>query len=286
MRIAVFDDYRLGLLNDDRIHDLTPVLPGWRPGDTQFINEFIGSFGVLRPAIQRIVEHSAGLPLEQVVLRTPVPTPQHLLAAPLNYQAHRDEMQGSLTAGPGTADTLGFFLKAPASISDPSAPIELPNLPNRRIDFEAEIAVVVGKHMRAVSPEDALRHVYGYTIIFDMTVRMNETEREERTMRKSYSSFSPLGPWVTTTDEISDPRDLTLKAWRNGDLLQDASLNDLIVSVPELLSRASRVFELKPGDVYATGSPAGVGQVAPGDTILAESPQIGRLELQVSVRDW
>lgn len=105
-------------------------------------------------------------------------------------------------------------------------------------------------------------------------------------MRKSYASFSPMGPWTTTSDEIPDPREITLKAWRNGELRQDASLNELIVGVPDLLARASNVFELQPGDVYATGSPSGVGQVAPGDSLIVESPQIGRLELEVSVRDW
>lgn len=286
MRIAVFDDYRIGVIHNNRIHDLTVALPGWRSGDPAFVNLFVSSFPSLRPALSSIVAATDGISLERVAIRAPIPSPPHLLAAPLNYQAHRDEMTGPLTSGPGTAATLGFFLKAPGSISDPASHIELPNLPDRRIDFEAEVAVVVGRAMRAVSPEEALDYVFGYTIVLDMTLRMTETEREERTMRKSYASFSPMGPWTTTSDEIPDPREITLKAWRNGELRQDASLNELIVGVPDLLARASNVFELQPGDVYATGSPSGVGQVAPGDSLIVESPQIGRLELEVSVRDW
>jgi 2-keto-4-pentenoate hydratase/2-oxohepta-3-ene-1,7-dioic acid hydratase in catechol pathway len=286
MKIAVFDDFRVGAILDDSVHDLTPILPGWRPNTPEMTNAFFGSYRLLVPSIRSYVEISEGIPLGEVKLRPPAPAPRQLLAAPLNYQAHRDEMTGPLTSGPGTADTLGFFLKAPGSISDPDADIELPDLPERRMDFEAEIAVIVGRTMKAVEPENALDYVFGYTIVLDMTMRMTESDREERTMRKSFSTFTPMGPWAVTQDEISDPSDLTLKAWRNGELRQDASLEDLIVGVPELLARASRVLPLEPGDVYATGSPAGVGQISPGDTIVVEAPQIGRLEIGVRLRDW
>lgn len=286
MRIALFDDYRVGAVQDELIYDLTPALPGWTPGDEDFVNKFIKAYPHLQPALKSLVANGSGLPVKSVTFRAPAPKPRQLLAAPLNYQAHRDEMTGSLTSGAGTADNLGFFLKAPGSISDPSSRVELPALAGRRMDFEAEIAVVVGRCARGIAPEDALKYVFGYTIILDMTLRMTETEREERTMRKSYATFSPMGPWIVTSDEIADPSAITLKAWRNGELRQDATLRDLIVSVPQLLSRASHVLPLEPGDVYATGSPAGVGQVTPGDTIVVDSPQIGRLELEITTRLW
>jgi 2-keto-4-pentenoate hydratase/2-oxohepta-3-ene-1,7-dioic acid hydratase in catechol pathway len=119
-----------------------------------------------------------------------------------------------------------------------------------------------------------------------MSLRMTETKREERTQRKSYATFTPMGPWITTADEVPDPSAITLKAWRNEELRQDACLKDLIVDVPELISRASHVVPLDVGDVYATGSPAGVGQVQPGDQITLESPQLGTMTLDVATRPW
>jgi 2-keto-4-pentenoate hydratase/2-oxohepta-3-ene-1,7-dioic acid hydratase in catechol pathway len=285
MKIAVFDDYRIGAVDGSGVRDLTPLLPGWRP-EPAFVNAFVERFDVLRPAIDVAAATFEPIPLDQVRLRAPIPRPTQLLAAPLNFRAHREEMTGAITSGPGTAAELGFFLKASGSISDPAADIELPDLPDRRFDFEGEIAVVMGRAARNVRPERILDHVFGYTILFDMTMRMTETQREERTMRKSYASFSPMGPWIVTADEVRDPAALTIRVWRNGELRQDASLADLIVDVPNLLSRASAVLPLEPGDVYTTGSPAGVGQVTPGDIVEAEAPAIGRLRLQVSTRPW
>ncbi|HEX5465511.1 MAG TPA: fumarylacetoacetate hydrolase family protein [Candidatus Limnocylindrales bacterium] len=285
MRIARFDGGRIGLIEEGAIRDISPVLVGWRP-DAAYMNDFIAHFDELRPTIATYAASVAPQALEEVRLEAPVPRPTQLLAAPLNFQAHRDEMKGPLTAGAGTAAELGFFVKAAGSIAGPSDDVLLPDLPDRRFDFEGEIAVVVGRAARAVPAERVLDHVLGYTILFDMTMRMTETAREERTMRKSFATFSPLGPWIVTRDEIPDPSRLGLKVWRNGELRQDASLRDLIVDIPNLLARASAVLELQPGDVYTTGSPAGVGQVHVGDEIEADAPLIGRLRLRVAQRPW
>src|SRR5690606_8595842 len=131
----------------------------------------------------------------------------------------------------GTARELGFFLKSPGSVSGPTTPITLPDLPGRRFDFEAEIAVIIGTAGEDIPEEQALDHVLGYTLVLDMTMRMTETEREERSLRKSFRTFTPMGPWITTADGIPDPREMATKAWRNGELRQDASLSDRIVSV-------------------------------------------------------
>lgn len=295
MRIAVFDDHRIGAVvpagdggTARVVHDLTGLLPGWAPGHPHLVNAFVAAFPALRPAIESLV--TAGdpppRPLDAVQLRAPVPRPVQLLAAPLNYRAHRDEMTGPLTSGKGTAHELGFFLKASGSISGPADAVLIPPLPGRRVDFEGEVAVVVGRRLQGASPDEALAAVFGYTILLDMTLRMTETEREERTMRKSYATFSPMGPWVVTADEVPDPARLSLRTWHNGQLCQQATLAELIVGVPDLLSRASHVLPLEPGDVYSTGSPAGVGQVVPGDRIEVEVPAIGRLAVDVAARPW
>lgn len=286
MKLAVFDDLRPGLVVGDQVYDLAWTVPGWRPEDPAGINAFLARWAHREPELRDEATSGPSLPLSSVTLRAPVPLPTQVLAAPLNFAAHREEMSGPITAGPGTAQELGFFLKSSRSVSDFTSPILLPGLEGRRIDFEAEVAVVIGKEARAVSPEDALEHVLGYTLVLDMSLRMTETDREERTQRKSYATFTPMGPWITTSDEVPDPAAITLKAWRNGELRQDACLADLIVSVPDLISRASHVVPLGAGDVYATGSPAGVGQVQPGDEITLESPQLGSMTLTVATRPW
>ena len=286
MKLATFDDLRPGLVVGDDVYDLVPLLPGWRPEDPAAVHGFLAAADSLRPAIEALVARTDPQSLSAVTLRAPSPLPGQVLAAPLNFQAHRDEMTGPLTAGSGTANELGFFLKSSRSVSDPVDPVLLPDMPGRRFDFEAEVAVVIGRTARGVSPEDALDHVLGYTLVLDMTLRMTETERQERTQRKSYATFTPMGPWITTADEVPDPSAITLRAWRNDELRQEATLKDLIVDVPELVSRASHVLPLEPGDVYATGSPAGVGQVQAGDVIRVESPMLGSLVVSVETRPW
>jgi len=292
MRIAVFDDHRIGAVVDrdghDVVYDLTGLVPGRPPGDPYVVNAFVAAFPALRPAIDELI--AAGdpvpLPLERVRLRPPIPRPVNLLAAPVNYRAHREEMTGPLSTGGGTANEMGFFVKATGSISGPADDILLPPIADRRFDFEGEVAVVVGARLQGAGPDEALAGVFGYTILLDMTMRMTETQREERPMRKSYATFSPLGPWIVTADEVPDPARLSLRTWCNGELRQQATLDQLIVSVPDLLSRASHVLPLEPGDVYTTGSPAGVGQVVPGDRIEVEVPAIGRLAVDVAARPW
>src|SRR5581483_4782388 len=137
-----------------------------------------------------------------------------------------------------TADSLGFFLKAAGSISGADDPIELPLKlhPDRRFDHEGEIAFVIGREARAVPPEQAIDYVFGYTIMIDATLRGSETHSEERVQRKSFASFSPMGPCLATADELTDWRSLNVKLWLNGEQRQDARPEDMIVDIPNLLS--------------------------------------------------
>jgi len=285
MKIAVFDDCRIGVVNAGGIHDVSAALAAWQPNRPWMVNEFIERFDELRPAVLKLCDE-VPIPLADVRLRAPVPRPINFLAAPLNYRAHQSEMTGVMSSGIDTAERLGFFVKAVGSISGPADAIELPNRPERRFDYEGEIAVVIGRRAAGVPAERALEHVFGYTLLLDMTMRMTEDHREERTMRKSFSTFSPMGPWITTHDEAGDPSALSLRLWVNGELRQTGALTDLIVNVPEMISRASAVLPLEAGDVYTTGSPAGVGQIVPGDVIEVESPSIGRMRVEVAARAW
>ncbi len=287
VRIAVFDNWRIGVVSDRGLHDVTDVVPDWSPAmGPHAMTAFIAHFAELRPRVEQLAAERPARSLEAITLRPPVPRPMHLFAAPRNFREHQREMQGALSAGGGSAIDLGFFLKATGSISGPADAIELPARPGRRFDYEGEIAFVVGKEARAVSRERAIEYVFGYTILIDATMRMTETQREERVLRKSFWTFSPMGPFVVTADEVPDPSALSLRLWRNGQLAQDASLRDLILDVPGLIEQASAVLPLQPGDVYTTGSPAGVGQIEPGDVLRVEVPEIGQMTLEVRSRDW
>ena len=186
-----------------------------------------------------------------------------------------------------SAETLGFFLKATGSICGAADAIDLPlrDLPDRRFDYEGEIAFVVGREARAVAAADAQQYIFGYTAVIDVTLRGTEHVKEERVQRKSFASFSPMGPCVVTADEL-DWRDTSVKLSVNGIERQHARALDMIVDIPTLLSRASHVLPLQCGDVYTTGSPPGVGRLAPGDTIATDAHGIGCMTLAVRIRDW
>ncbi|MHB8619440.1 MAG: fumarylacetoacetate hydrolase family protein [Chloroflexota bacterium] len=296
MRVVVFDDQRIGVLKDGGVVDVSSLIPGWQPGDVHGMSRLIAAGEDARARVEAAATQGRERPLDQVRLRAPVPAPTHLLAAPVNFGDHRDEMrqQGYIKPGTGpggtgeTADTLGFFMKAAGSISGPGDGIELPvkDYPDRRFDHEGEIAFVVGREAKGVSPENALDFVFGYTILVDVTLRGTPERTEERVQRKSFATFSPMGPCITTADEIADFRQLSVKLWLNGELKQDARASDMIVDIPNLLSRASHVMPLRPGDVYTTGSPPGVGRIVPGDTVLVRCDAIGGMTLRVKARDW
>lgn len=286
MRLATFNGNRLGVVDADGVHDVTARasealdLP-W----PWLVNGVLAKLADA-PGWLTVADRADTLPGDRVAFGPPVPQPTHVFAAPLNFRQHVDEMKGPIASGAGTAENLGFFLKATGAISGASDGILLPPLPERRFDYEGEIAFVIGREAKAVAPEEALEYIVGYTILIDATMRMTETAREERSLRKSFATFAPIGPWLVTADEIPDPSALRLRLWVNDELRQDSSLADLIVDIPHLLSRASHVVAMRPGDVFATGSPAGVGQLHVGDRVVATVAEIGSLELGVRARGW
>lgn len=187
-----------------------------------------------------------------------------------------------------TAEELGFFIKATGSITGPQEPIELPlkTYPGRRFDHEGEIAFVISKYAKAIAPEKAMNYIFGYTMMIDATMRNSAERSEERVQRKSFASFSPMGPCIVTADEVGNWQDLNVKLFLNGEQRQDARAIDMIVNIPNLLSRASHVLPLRPGDVYMTGSPAGVSPLSAGDTVVVEGKGIDRMTLSVVERGW
>jgi 2-keto-4-pentenoate hydratase/2-oxohepta-3-ene-1,7-dioic acid hydratase in catechol pathway len=211
-------------------------------------------------------------------LLPPIPWPGQLVAAAANYHEHAREM----AARPGSTLNEGLqgevFLKAPASVVGHGATVTLPNMPGREIHHEAELGVIIGRRMYQVPEANALEYVFGYTCLMDLTVR----GRGDRSRRKSYAGFTPLGPWLVTSDEIPDPQGLSVRLWCNGQIRQDGTTRDMVYSVAELLAYASAVMPLHPGDVLASGTPSGVGPIQPGDHVEMEVGGIGRLAVDIA----
>ncbi|GGN22628.1 fumarylacetoacetate hydrolase family protein [Streptomyces fuscichromogenes] len=212
--------------------------------------------------------------LGEVALRPVVPEPSKIIAAPVNYRDHQAEMNEAYHI-----DALGIFLKAPSSVLAHQGTIRLPYT-DRRFDQEGELALVIGRPGRDIAVADALDHVAGYTCLLDITMRGGE----DRSTRKSFDTFTPVGPYLVTPDEVGPLESLTLRTWVGEELRQDADIKDLIWSVPRLIAYASSVMTLRTGDIITTGTPAGVGTIADGDRITVEIDRVGRLEASVSAR--
>ena len=284
MRLARFDDNRIGLVEGDCLRDVSAaldVLPAVRyplpPGDL-----LIGRLDAVLARAREIAPSSPRLPLTEVVLRSPVANPGKVVAAPVNYQKHLDEVRGDAQLhhdnAIATTHQAGLFLKAASSVVGAGDGIALEKL-DRRSDHEVELAAVIGRAARRVSRADALAHVAGYCVGLDITIRGSE----ERSLRKSVDTYTVLGPCLVTADEVGSPDDLDLRLSVNAELRQSSNTRFLIRKVAELIEFASSFYTLYPGDVLTTGTPEGVAPIYPGDTIEATIARIGTMRVAVRV---
>jgi 2-keto-4-pentenoate hydratase/2-oxohepta-3-ene-1,7-dioic acid hydratase in catechol pathway len=209
----------------------------------------------------------------------PVPRPGKVVAVGLNYHAHAAEGGAAIPANPM------LFAKFPTSVIGPGAAVEWDPGLTEAVDLEAELAVVIGRRARRVGEGDALGYVLGYTCVNDVSARDLQFADRQFVRAKSLDTFCPMGPVLVTRDEIPDPGQLYVRSYRNGQLMQDGHTSDLIFGVPFLVAFCSRAFTLEPGDVIATGTPAGVGWyrdprilLRDGDLVSVEVEGIGRLE--------
>jgi acylpyruvate hydrolase len=191
-------------------------------------------------------------PLAEVRLLPPVPDPQKIICLGRNYRAHAEEAGGEVPAAPE------LFVKFANTLVGHEWPIEIPPITDE-VDYEAELAVVIGDRCKDVQASAALDHVYGYSIMHDVSARDYQLRTSQWLAGKSMDTFGPFGPWIVTADELGDPQDLRMTLTIGGEVLQDARTSAMVFPVAEAIAFISSVMTLEPGDVISTGTPEGVG---------------------------
>ena len=254
------------------------------------------SLGVL-PLVEALVAGqplpptAAALPIEQVQLTAPIPRPRrNIFCVGKNYHAHAREFAGSgfdssaRSGGDIPSDPI-LFSKVPESVVGPYDAIRLPGEGiSTAIDYEAELAVIIGRGGKGIQRDDAMQHVWGYTIVNDVTARDWQGRHQQWLLGKSFDTFCPMGPWLVSADEL-DGRNTRVQCWVNGEQRQNASTRDLIFDIPKLIETLSAGITLYPGDIVATGTPVGVGigfkpprYLKAGDVVRVAIDGIGSIE--------
>jgi 2-keto-4-pentenoate hydratase/2-oxohepta-3-ene-1,7-dioic acid hydratase in catechol pathway len=250
---------RVGVVSadGDAVHDVQELLP---PGAAML--EVIGAWDTLGPVLRERSAELTSVPLASVELLAPVPEPRrNIWCVGKNYRDHAVEFGRSGYDTPSRSEALPerpiMFSKATTAVTGPGALVD-PG-PTTELDYEGELTVIIGKGGRGISREDAYRHVWGYTIINDVTARDVQRDHKQWLLGKSFDTHCPMGPYAVTADEIGDVTALELETTVNGERRQFAPLKDLIFDIPELIATISAGTTLLPGDLIATGTPAGVG---------------------------
>ena len=227
--------------------------------------------------IRAKVVNAPRLPLSHVTLHAPIPRPSRIFAIGLNYQKHADESKMAVQKVPTV------FMKLASSVVGPDAPIVLPKI-STQPDYEAEFGVVIGKPGYQIAAEDWKQHVFGYTIVNDVSARDIQLATSQWTLGKSFPSFCPLGPSIVTADEVADPHALDISLTIDGETLQSSNTSDLIFKIPALIAHLSSLTPLEAGDVISTGTPEGVGLgrtpkrwLKPGEEVVITISGLGQL---------
>jgi 2-keto-4-pentenoate hydratase/2-oxohepta-3-ene-1,7-dioic acid hydratase in catechol pathway len=272
MRLCRFGENRLGLVETDGVRDVTAaldVIPAYRypfpPGDL-----LIANLPKLTGRIRELAKTAVPVAVDSQPLLSPVANPNKIIGAPMNYRTGQDE------AAVAAALSIGLFLKATGSLAGAGEGIAL-RMMERQIDYEVELGVVIGKPASNVKREDALKYVAGYAVALDITPH----GKEERSLRKSCETYTVLGPWLVTADEIPEAGNLELQLDVNGECRQQGNTRQMIRDVPGLIEYASSFYTLYPGDIFLSGTPAGVGPMKPGDELEATIEKVGTMRVKV-----
>jgi 2-keto-4-pentenoate hydratase/2-oxohepta-3-ene-1,7-dioic acid hydratase in catechol pathway len=228
------------------------------------------------------VEKGAVLKLDQVQLQAPIAHPTKIICLGLNYYDHAKEQNAQIP------DEPIIFLKPHTAITGPNQPVLKPKFV-KQLDYEAELAIIIGKKAKNIALTEAKHHIFGYTVLNDVSARDVQFKDKQWTRGKSFDTFAPTGPYVTTADQIGNPNNLRIRTWVNRELRQDSSTKNMVFNVYQVVHHLSRVMTLEPTDIIATGTPAGVGFamkpepkfLKSGDMVKVEIEGIGTLENHV-----
>jgi 2-keto-4-pentenoate hydratase/2-oxohepta-3-ene-1,7-dioic acid hydratase in catechol pathway len=259
-----------GLLEKDAVYALTPL--GYADAES-----FIAAGGRAFEAARALVAKGSTMPVSEVQLLSPLLRPPRIFCVGLNYVDHAAESKMVVQAVPT------IFMKLASGITGPDSEIVLP-ANSTQPDYEAELAVVIGRAARNVTRENWRECVFGYTILNDVSARDVQLATSQWTLGKSFPTFCPIGPWVVTADELAEPHSLDVRLTIDGETLQQANTRDLIFDIPAVLGYISAIVPLEPGDIVSTGTPQGVGLgrtpprwMRPGEEVAIEIGGIGRL---------
>ena len=276
MKLAFFDDFKLGIIKDGNVVDAGQAVTGINHTSPQdLINQVIENFSQHRAALQQAADGNPGVPLQQVRLRPPLPKPGNIVAMAVNYMED------------GTRDApapINAFHKSPNAVIGPGDTMILPDVPAAIFEGEAEMALVIGKRASRVRQEDAFDYVFGYLNFIDGSARGLPPSGNTFYQMKSRATFAPLGPWLVTADEVQDPHQLPVRLWVNQELKQNFNTNDMAHKIPRIIQWVTSVHDLEPGDVIATGTNhRGLSAFQDRDSVSMEIEGLGTL--QFSIKD-
>jgi len=281
VKICRYDDNRIGVVRADGVHDVTAILedlPAIRY-PSPLGDQLVANLDRLRPKMESLADKAKPKAIAGVKFLSPVANPTKVIGTPTNYRAHIEETKGDPDFGNrryGPLHEAGLFLKANSSLVGMGEGVAVRFL-DRRTDHEAELGIVFGRKCTDTTPEKAFDCVAGYSMALDMVVRGSE----DRSFRKSIDTYSVLGPWLVTKDEIKNPDDLEFWLTVNGEARQKSNTKLMIMDCANQIAWASKFYTLWPGDILMTGTPEGVGRVRPGDVMHFEMQGIGAIDIPV-----
>lgn len=279
MKLGFYDEFVPAVIADSRVVSIEPAVSRLNHGSPQLLMaDILTHFGELRPELERLAR-TGGRPLAEARLRPPLPAPSKILCCMGGY------MEGVTD---GVRKGVDMFLKASSAVIGPGDTIVLPDAPCPIFHHEAELGLVIGGRTRGVAGADATRAIFGYVNFMDISARGFPLEPSvvpiASWLGKSFDTFAPLGPWITTADEIRDVARLQIRLWVNGEARHDYSMADAEHPLDRLVAFAASVLTLEPGDVIACGTNhQGIGAIQDGDRVEMEIAGLGRLT--VGVRD-
>jgi len=274
MKLLYFNEFKLGVVNGDRVVDVSKIvrdIPHTGPHD--LIIGLIERFPKYRAKLKKAASSGKGVPLARVRIRPPVPRPYNIDCMAVNY------MEDGTRSEPAP---INAFHKSPSGVIGNGDTMILPDVPATIFEGEAEVAVIIGKRARNVRAADAMKHVFGYMNFIDGSARGLPPSGNTFFQMKSRDTFSPMGPYIVTADEIKDPHNLKIRLWVNGTLMQNFNTSDMAHKIPRCIEWVSSIHTLEPGDVLATGTNhRGLNPFQDGDVVELETEGLGRLRIKV-----